>query len=211
MSALEEMTKMWNSRYATEEYAYGIAPNHFLKTLIDERKLVGKILFPAEGEGRNAVYAARQGLNVTAFDISIEGKKKALQLAEREKVKINYEVGNFFDLDLVNEKYDAAALIYAHFPPPLLSPYHRKIADLIKPGGIVMLEGFSKGHLPYRNANPKVGGPNKLEMLFSKASIQNDFPDFHVLKLEDIEVELNEGAFHIGTGKVIRYIGQKTK
>lgn len=206
---MKKMNEMWDDRYASNDYAYGISPNDFFKETINKFELTGSILMPAEGEGRNAVYAAKKGLDVTAFDISIEGKKKALKLAERENVNIKYEVGNFFDLDLINEKYDSAALIFAHFPPPLLSKYHRKISDLIKPGGIIILEGFSTNHLPLRNANPKIGGPNKIEMLFSKESIQSDFPDFEVIKLEEVEVELNEGEFHNGIGKVIRYIGKK--
>lgn len=208
---MSKSAEMWNIRYASEDYAYGITPNIFFKSVIDKYKLVGKILLPAEGEGRNAVYAAKQGLSVTAFDISIEGKKKALKLAEKEKVKINYEVGDFFDLALINEKYDSAALIFAHFASPLLSKYHKKIADLIRPGGMIILEGFSKGHLAFRNANPNIGGPDKIEMLFSKESIQNDFPDFEIIELEEVEMELHEGIFHNGTGKVIRYIGKKMK
>ena len=200
---------MWDDRYASNDYAYGISPNDFFKETINKFELTGSIILPAEGEGRNAVYAAKKGIDVTAFDISIEGKNKAIKLAEKENVKIKYEVGDFFDLDLINEEYDSAALIFAHFPPPLLSKYHRKIADLIKPGGIIILEGFSTGHLGLQNANPNIGGPNKIEMLFSKESIQSDFPDFKVIKIEEVEVELNEGAFHNGVGKVIRYIGEK--
>lgn len=200
---------MWDDRYASNDYAYGISPNDFFKETINKFELTGSIILPAEGEGRNAVYAAKKGIDVTAFDISIEGKNKAIKLAEKENVKIKYEVGDFFDLDLINEEYDSAALIFAHFPPPLLSKYHRKIADLIKPGGIIILEGFSTGHLRLQNANPNIGGPNKIEMLFSKESIQSDFPDFKVIKIEEVEVELNEGAFHNGVGKVIRYIGEK--
>ena len=107
--------------------------------------------------------------------------------------------------------YDIAALIFAHFPPNVLSNYHKQIADLIADEGIIILEGFSKSHLPLRNINPKVGGPNKIEMLFSTESIKNDFPDFDIVKLEEVEVELNEGDFHNGLGKVIRFIGNKIK
>ena len=200
---------MWDERYADESYAYGTEPNVFLRDAIQQYALTGSMLFPAEGEGRNAVYAATQGLAVTAFDMSIEGKKKALRLAEQAQVLINYEVGNLFELPLIQKQYDAAALIYAHFPPPILSQYHQKIGELIKPGGMIILEGFSKGHLPLREANPKVGGPNKLEMLFSTDSIQNDFPDFEILLLEEVEIELAEGLYHNGLGKVIRFVGKK--
>ena len=92
---------------------------------------------------------------------------KALQLAQKEHVEIKYEVGNLADLDIANQNYHVAAFIFAHFPPDILSNYHKKIADLIVDGGIIILEGFSKNHLPLRNANPKLGGPNKIEMLFS--------------------------------------------
>ncbi len=200
---------MWDERYADESYAYGTEPNVFLRDAIQQYALTGSMLFPAEGEGRNAVYAATQGLAVTAFDMSIEGKKKALRLAEQAQVLINYEVGNLFELPLIQKQYDAAALIYAHFPPPILSQYHQKIGELIKPGGMIILEGFSKGHLPLREANPKVGGPNKLEMLFSTDAIQNDFHDFEILLLEEVEIELAEGLYHNGLGKVIRFVGKK--
>lgn len=203
------MKAMWESRYASEAYAYGTAPNKFFKEAIDNLQLSGKILFPAEGEGRNAVYAAKKGLEVIAFDLSEAGKKKALQLAKTEQVSIDYQVGDLMNLPLVNEKFEGAALIFAHFPPPLLSPYHKKIGSLLQPGGILILEGFSTGHLEKRIENPNVGGPNNLDMLFSTESIQQDFPDFEIIQLEEVEVELKEGLFHNGTGKVIRFIGKK--
>lgn len=203
------MKEIWDSRYASEEYVYGVSPNEFFKNALVQYNISGKILLPAEGEGRNAIYAAKQGLEVTAFDISLEGKNKALKLAATEKVNIKYNVGDFFELDVVNEEYDCAALIFAHFPPSLLSKYHQKIGDLIKPGGMVILEGFSKENLPLRLANPKVGGPNQLEMLFSKEQIHNDFPYFEIIQLDETVVELNEGALHNGTGRVIRFVGRK--
>src|SRR5688572_28635163 len=82
----------WNDRYSKDEYAYGERPNNFLKEQLEKIK-VGSILFPAEGEGRNAVFAATLGWNVSAFDISAEGKNKALRLAETHKVTIDYQVG----------------------------------------------------------------------------------------------------------------------
>ena len=203
------MKEMWDARYLSETYAYGTAPNEFFKYALTKYKLEGKILMPAEGEGRNAVYAAKKELNVTAFDTSVEGKKKAHKLARKENVAITYEVGEFFDLDIVDQQFDASALIFAHFPPPLLSKYHQKIGSLIVPNGMIILEGFSKNHLKFREQNPNVGGPNKIEMLFSKESIQNDFTDFDIIHLEEVEVELKEGEFHNGIGSVIRFIGKK--
>ncbi|PWK22743.1 class I SAM-dependent methyltransferase [Maribacter polysiphoniae] len=207
---MDKMNTMWDDRYAGEEYVYGTEPNTFFKSTIDQQNLSGRILLPGEGEGRNAVYAAKSGLQVSAFDISMEGRNKALKLAEKEKVMIHYEVGEFFDLSLVNKEYDAAALIFAHFPPQIASKYHHKIADLLKPGGLLILEGFSVGHLALRKLNPAVGGPGNMDMLFSKDSIQRDFPNFEILQLEEVDVELKEGDFHNGISKVIRFIGKKT-
>lgn len=203
------MKEMWNLRYAEKEYAYGTKPNDFLKESLGKLKLQGKILCAAEGEGRNAVYAAKLGLKPIAFDTSIEGKKKALQLASKEQVAIDYVIGELPDLGFRSKEFDAAALIYAHFPPSILSSYHQTIGNLVKPGGIIILEGFSKAHLKYRENNPSVGGPNQAEFLFSKESILKDFSAFEPLLLEEQEIELNEGVFHQGTGSVIRFIGKK--
>ena len=206
---MNKMREMWDSRYSEMEYAYGIHPNKFFASCLNEYPLSGSLLLPAEGEGRNAVFAAKKGLDVTAFDISTEGKKKALKLAENEDVEINYEVGNLFDLNLLNEKFDVAALIFAHFPPPILSKYHKKIADLINEGGTILLEGFSKNNLTIRHKNQEVGGPTNIDMLFSTQSIKDDFPNFEIIKLEEEEVHLSEGNFHNGKAKVIRFIGRK--
>lgn len=203
------MKAKWDERYSKEDYAYGTSPNVFFKEIIDTHGIEGKILMPADGEGRNGVYAATKGLEVYAFDISIEGKKKALKLAKEENVTISYEVGDFFDLPLAKGKYDAAALIYAHFPTAILSKYHKKVAELIVPGGLVILEAFCKGHLELRKKDPKVGGPDKAEMLFSKEMIKDDFSDFEILQLKEIKIKLHEGEFHQGIGKVIRFLGKK--
>lgn len=203
------MKEFWDARFKDENYAYGTAPNNFFKEVLDSYSLKGNILLPAEGEGRNAIYAAEKGLEVYAFDISVEGKNKAEKLAQNHKVKINYEVGDFPNLELNKLSFDTAALIYAHFPPNILSTYHKRIGELIKPNGMVILEGFSKNNLPLREANPKIGGPPNIEMLFSVEEIKNDFSNFEIIKLEEQKIELNEGMFHIGAGKVVRFIGRK--
>jgi len=206
---MENPQDFWNKRYSDTEYAFGEAPNEFLKQALNDLSISGKILFPAEGEGRNAVYAAKKGLDVYAFDISEEGKRKALDLSNKHKVSLNYEVGEFPKLPLTNYNYNAAALIFAHFPSNLISRYHQKIAKLIHSGGYVVLEGFSKNHLAYKKANTKVGGPGSMEMLFSIEGIQRDFKGFDVLQLTEEEVILSEGKYHQGIGKVIRFIGRK--
>lgn len=203
------MKEMWNARYRTKEYAYGIEPNAFFKSALDKYTPKGSILLAAEGEGRNAVYAAKKELEAFAFDISKEGKKKALELAESNNVRINYEVGDFQKMGYAPNSLDNGALIFAHFPPQLTSIYHQKISEIVKPGGLLILEGFSKKNLPQRIKNPKIGGPDKIEMLFSIESIKEDFYNFDILELSEGTVTLQEGLFHNGVAEVVRFIGRK--
>jgi len=203
------MKEFWNGRYESNEYAYGTEPNKYFKEKLDNYNSGGKIILPAEGEGRNAVYAAKKGLDVFAFDISIEGKKKAIKLADKQNVSIHYEIGDFLKMPFENNSFDITALIFAHFPPNIISIYHKKIAELIKPYGIVILEGFSKGHFELQKRNPNVGGPKNVDLLFSIQQIKNDFPNFEILELQEKEIELNEGEFHTGNARVIRFCGRK--
>lgn len=202
------MKEKWDDRYSTSEFAYGEQPNNYLKEQLINIP-PGKILFPAEGEGRNAVYAATLGWQVYAFDQSTEGKKKAMQLAEKNNVEINYEAGEFQSLNYQPGEFDAMAFIYAHFPADVKSGYQKTLATYLRPGGIVIFEAFSKNHLPYVTSNPAVGGPKEIDVLFSLEEIRSDFVDFEFIEIEEKEVELNEGLYHIGKGSVIRFVGIK--
>ena len=152
------MKEKWDERYSTSEFAYGEEPNNYLKEQLTNIP-AGKILFPAEGEGRNAVYAATLGWQVYAFDQSTEGKKKAMQLANKNHVEINYQVGEFQLLNYQPGEFDAIALIYAHFPADVKSAYNKTLTTYLRPGGVVIFEAFSKKHLAYVTKNPKVGCP----------------------------------------------------
>lgn len=200
--------ELWDNRYSSEEFAYGELPNSFLKEQLVKLK-AGKILFPAEGEGRNAVYAAKLGWEVSAFDISFEGKNKALKLAEKQGVKIEYYVGELQELNYQKAQFDAIGLIFAHFPPNVKYDIHRELEVLLKPGGTIILEAFSKKNLSYLEKDEKVGGPKNIDMLFSLDEIKTYFPDYENIMLEETEVELNEGLYHNGIGSVIRFVGKK--
>lgn len=203
------MTKdFWNERYSDAEFAYGENANNFLKEQL-EKLPTGNILFPADGEGRNSVFAATKDWKVSAFDISEEGKKKALQLANKNNVEIDYQVGEISDLDYKSEQFDAVALIYAHFPGNIKSACHKEIDKHLRKGGVIIFEAFSKNHLDYNSKNPEVGGPKDLDTLFSIEEIKVDFSNYEIIELSETEVELNEGKFHIGLGSVIRFVGRK--
>jgi len=123
--------------------------------------------FSGEGEGRNAVFAAKLGWKVSAFDISVEGKNKALRLAKNNDVTIDYQVGELQTLNYRSEQFDAIALIYAHVPPDIKSKYHKLLDKYLRKEGTIIFEAFSKNHLDYRLKNENVGGPKDLESLFS--------------------------------------------
>lgn len=202
------MKEFWDDRYKQESFAFGEEPNLYFKEQIEKFK-PGELLLPAEGEGRNAVFAAQLGWKVSAFDISIEGKNKAEKLAKKNHVVIHYEVGELKDLHYSYGQFDAIALIYAHFPEDTRHTYHLIFNKLLKKNGVIILEAFSKKHLTYNAKNEKVGGPRQEALLYSLEEIQSDFNDYQIIELEEKEVELNEGIYHVGLGSVIRFTGIK--
>ena len=159
------MNNFWNERFGAEEYAYGIEPNQYFKQEL-ERLTPGKILLPGEGEGRNAVFAAKSGWEVTAFDPSSEGKKKALKLAQKNNVKIDYLLDNYDGIQFESNEFDCVVLIFTHMPKQKRNEYHKKLTSFLKPGGILILEGFSKEQI-----NNNTGGPRNVDMLFSKDEV----------------------------------------
>lgn len=192
------MNDFWNERFANEQYAYGTEPNAFFKNQLNKLP-PGKILFPAEGEGRNAVYAATKGWRVTAFDPSIEGKRKAELLALEKGVKIDYRIDNYEFVDFPIETFDCIVLIFAHMNPEKREVYHNRLMSFLKFGGVLILEGFSKNQI-----NNKTGGPCDINMLFSKNELESDFSSFSELEIIEIDTVLNEGPFHQGVSSVIR-------
>lgn len=202
------MKEFWNERYGAEEYAYGKQPNVYFKEKISPLK-PGRILLPAEGEGRNAVYAAKLGWDVYAYDISEEGKNKAKRLAEENSVNVNYLVGTLDELDLNAHSFDCIALIYAHLPRKMRKDQHKKLQELLKPGGILIVEVFSEEHLKFNSKNPLVGGPKDAEFLFQTDDLVEDFDLCEMLYLDQEVVSLKEGKFHIGEGSVIRCLARK--
>lgn len=198
----------WDTRYANNEYAFGKQPNLYFKEQL-LRLNAGNILLPAEGEGRNAVFAAQLGWTVSAFDISTEGKNKAQQLATANNVAVDYQIGELAQLNYRAEQFDVIALIYAHFPATIKSEYHKLLNQYLRKGGTVIFEAFSKKHIEYRVKNEKVGGPKDLESLFSMEELQSDFKNYEILELAEMEIELSEGLYHNGKGSVIRFTGRK--
>jgi|SRR5690625_7804 len=200
--------EFWNERYAQDEYIYGEEPNEYLRKKLSILS-PGKILFPADGEGRNSVYAALKGWDSEAFDISIEGKIKAELLAQEKETRIYYTVSDVEHIEYPKSSFDALALIYAHFPLSDRSSYHQKLSAFVKKDGFLILEAFSKSHTKFQKVDPQVGGPKDPEMLYHLDDIISDFPDFEFKEAIEEKIQLNEGNHHKGTASVIRVFAKK--
>lgn len=197
------MNNFWNERYSIEEYVYGTAPNAYFKQEL-EKLSPGRILMPGEGEGRNAVFAATHGWDVTAFDNSTEGKRKAEKLAEQNDVQINYQLSDYESFQSEPNEFDCIGLIYTHMPSSKRKEYHQKLTSFLKPGGILIMESFSKKQINYNT-----GGPKDIGMLFSREELQNDFNGFTKMSITETGIDLDEGPFHRGKASVIRVYAVK--
>lgn len=195
---------MWNERYNTNEYIYGVNPNSFVENNLE---YIGKkVLLPADGEGRNSVFLAKNNKEVTCFDGSPVAINKALNLAEINKVTIN-AIESFAE-DFIFEKnyYDSIILCYFHMQPEIRQEIHHKCIEALRPNGTIILEGFDKDQLEYNS-----GGPKDIVMLFSKKIIEHDFKKLKKIYLANEHVILDEGKYHQGEASVVRFIGKKDK
>jgi 2-polyprenyl-3-methyl-5-hydroxy-6-metoxy-1,4-benzoquinol methylase len=192
------MQNQWDERYARQEYIYGTEPNKFLKEQLSLLK-PGRILFPAEGEGRNAVFAASLGWKTDAFDQSVEGQKKALKLATQKGVTINYYIQSLNDWNPEPDQYDCIALIFVHLPDGLRQQVHNAVVRALKPGGTLLLEAFTLNQLPRTS-----GGPKTAELLFLEEQITSDFKDLKFTTFAETQSMLNEGPLHQGLADVLQ-------
>lgn len=201
------IAEMWDARYAEAEFAYGISPNQYFQSKISSLA-PGKLLLPAEGEGRNAAFALSLGWNVEAFDLSIEGKRKAEKLAEGKSGKLNYSVANALEIEFPEARFDAVLFCYAHFPSEQRNLVYQKMLRAVKPGGHIILEGFGKQQLEYQK-HQKSGGPREADFLFDLAELKALFNGLEILEMLEGEVKLEEGKYHQGQAWVCRFFGRK--
>lgn len=197
------MKEFWDSRYGEAEYIYGTAPNAFFADFFDG-KTPGRLLLPGEGEGRNAVHAARLGWKVDAVDYSAVAREKALRLARQHEVAINYQVENLLTWQPPACHYDLVALIYVHLASIERKQFHARVAGALAKGGTLLLEAFSKEQLGNTS-----GGPKDPDMLFSLEELAGDFQGLKVMSLEKKETILAEGEFHAGKANVLRLVARR--
>ena len=194
---------MWDERYNTEEYQYGTKPNEFLKHYAHQIP-EGNVLCLAEGEGRNAVFLALQGYEVTAVDSSAVGLEKAQRLAQDYGVSIKTVHADLADFDLGIEQWDGIVSIFCHLPPSLRKKIHAQVVQSLKHGGVFLLEAYTPDQLKYAT-----GGPPVAELMMTVNDLSEELKGLGFNHLMAIEREVLEGNLHFGKGAVVQAIGRK--
>ena len=194
---------MWNERYNAEEYAYGKAPNKFLE---DNYKVIpkGKVLSLAEGEGRNAVFLAKQGYSVTAVDASQVGLDKAKKLAEENGVSIEIIHANLADFDIGENRWDGIVSIFCPLPSALRKELHKKVVAGLKTNGVFLVEAYTPDQLKHGT-----GGGNSADLMTTKESLSLELDGLKFKHLIELERDVVEGIYHTGLGAVVQALASK--
>jgi SAM-dependent methyltransferase len=196
--------QFWNERYSQPEYVYGTEPNTFLKSSVHHFPKTGRVLCLAEGEGRNALFLAKQGYDVCAVDLSSAGKEKTEKLASDNGVSIDYIVSDLNDFDFGENKWDAIVSISAHTDPVTRKRIYQESLKALKENGIFILESYHPKQLEYGT-----GGPGDIEWLVSLDDLLPYFSTQRIVHQAEVERDVNEGIFHTGKAFVTQFICQK--
>ncbi len=194
---------MWDERYSAEEYAYGTTPNEFL---VDKVIYIpkGKVLSLAEGEGRNAVFLAKQGYAVTAVDASLVGLNKARKLADKNGVTIEFIHADLAEYDLGKNRWDGIVSIFCPLPSSLRKELHKKVMAGLKQGGVFLLEAYTPNQLKHGT-----GGGNSVDVMQSEESLRSELTELKFMHLTELERDVREGVYHTGIGSVVQAIATK--
>jgi cyclopropane fatty-acyl-phospholipid synthase-like methyltransferase len=198
MSKKEE----WNSRYASVNLAYGSEPNEFLVSVLKDAK-PGSILFPGEGEGRNSLWAAKNGWKVASFDFSSEAKAKAQKLYNEHGVSVNYSISEALTYNPF-QQFDAIALIFFHLPSAERTTFFKNCYSWLKPNGVLIMECFHSDQIGLFS-----GGPKDPDLFHTIEELKETFSEMNFEILRKQEIILNEGPLHQGKAIVIRAFGRK--
>jgi len=194
---------MWDQRYSAKEYAYGKQPNDFLVECLNKIPK-GKVLCLADGEGRNAVYLAEQGYQVTSVDSSAAGVQKARQLANQRGVEINPMLADLSDFEIKSESWDAIISIFCHLSVNLRRSVHKNIISGLKTGGVLVLEAYTPGQLLLGT-----GGPKQVEMTLTLDDLKTELDGLIFNHAIEKERDVIEGIYHTGRGAVVQLLAEK--
>jgi SAM-dependent methyltransferase len=194
---------MWDERYNTTEYVYGTDPNAFLANVIDQIPK-GRTLCVAEGEGRNAVFLAERGHDVVAVDASAVGLAKAQQLAGERGVAIETVVADLADFAIAAHSWDAIVSIFAHVPPEIRKPLHRKMVQGLRSGGMLVLEAYTPEQIKLGT-----GGPPVPELTMNLDILREELDGLLFQHAVELQRDVIEGRFHTGKGAVVQVVAIK--
>jgi SAM-dependent methyltransferase len=195
----------WEARFAVPDYAFGKEPNEFLRSCQNLLPRSGRALAVADGEGRNGVWLAEQGLDVVAIDFSPSAQKKACALARERHVDVSFVQADVHDWDYPPSAFDVAVEIFAQFSTPAERTVKwAGMRRALKSGGLLVIQGYTPKQLEYGT-----GGPKKLENLYTRAMLEQAFGDFRNLEIVEEEREIHEGSSHAGMSALIGLTARK--
>jgi cyclopropane fatty-acyl-phospholipid synthase-like methyltransferase len=196
---------IWNERFAGQDYLFGTEPNAFLRSQQERLKPGMSCLAVADGEGRNGVWLAEQGLKVLSVDSSPVGLEKARKLAQQRGVTMQFEEADLAAWNWGEARFDVVAAIFIQFAPPgLRETMFEQIKRCIKPGGLLLLQGYTPRQLEYRT-----GGPSQAENLYTETILRAAFGDMEILQLNEHDAVIHEGAGHDGMSALIDLVARK--
>jgi SAM-dependent methyltransferase len=198
------MKDFWNNRFADDGFAYGTQPNRFLQSHQRLLKPGLKALLPGDGEGRNGVWLASLGLEVTSVDYSEVGIAKINRLAAERQLGINTLCADLSTMDWPVDEFDLLVAIFIHFPSNIRNDMHHKFIGALKPGGQLIFEAYDKQQLDYGT-----GGPPVKDMLYTEEQLNEDFKDHNILHSEHLITDIHEGKYHDGRSSVLRFVVEK--
>ena len=201
-----DAAQFWNTRFDKPEFIFGKEPNEYLAEQSEQHLKPGNtVLCIADGEGRNGVWLAKQGMQVTGFDVSDIALAKAKHFAEENQVSINYSLSDVDGYDWQPHKYDAVVGIFIQFADPeMRTRIFQQVQQTLKPGGIFILQGYTPQQLQY-----KTGGPSLIEHLYTEELIRDLSSGFEILDLRCYEKELSEGPRHTGMSALLGLVSKK--
>ena len=203
--APSDATAHWNTRYAGDDFLFGTEPNQWLRDHVAVLPPGGRVLCVADGEGRNSVFLARHGFMTDAFDISSVAVAKARRFAAASGVTVTYQLADCDSFSWQPGAYDGVVAIFVQFADPALrSRMFARIIESLKPGGILVLQGYTPKQLEY-----KTGGPSNVEHLYTETMVRDAFAQLSILELRAYENDITEGAGHRGRSALIGMVGRR--
>ncbi len=193
----------WDEKFSADHYIYGTDPNDFLAAQVGAIPK-GRVLCIGDGEGRNGVFLATQGYQVTSVDSSRVGLGKAQKLAAEKGVTLETVVADLNDFDMGHAAWDGVVSIYCHLPEPLRQKVHGNIVRALNPGGVLLLEAYTPKQLEYN-----MGGPPVVELMYTADILRRDLAGLEFEHLQELDREVIEGTHHFGMGAVVQAIAQK--